>query len=59
MLYANKKNVRHDFEAAASTLIEVDPYKRDQKIPCGPGIQSNISGIDVSGGRGSYGLDLR
>ena len=59
LVSATKNNTRYNFEAAASTLIEVDPYKSSQKIPSGPGRQSNISGIEFSGGRGSSVVDLR
>ena len=49
----------HDFEAAAITFIEVDPYKRSRKLPSGSGRQTNISIIDFIGVRGSHVLDLR
>ena len=58
MACANTNNMCHNFEAAASALIEAEPYKRDQKLPSGPGRQVNISGVDFSGGRGSSGLYL-
>ena len=31
LIRANTNNTRQDFEAAASALIEVDPYRRSQK----------------------------
>ena len=40
-------------------LIEVDPYKRDQKLPYVTVSQSNIYSVDFSGRRGSSGVDLR
>ena len=49
LVHANTNNMRHDFETAASTLIEVDPYKRDQKNPSGTGRQAHISGVNFSG----------
>ena len=49
----------HHFEAAESTLIQVVPYKKAQKLPSGTGRQANISDVDFSGGRGSSGVDLR
>ena len=53
LVRANNNNMCRGLEAAASTLIEVHPYKRAQKLPSGPGIQANISSFDFSGGRGS------
>ena len=35
-------------------LIEVNSYKRSQKIPSGTGSQYNISGVEFSGVRVSY-----
>ena len=58
LVRANTNNMRNDFEAAASALIEVDPYKRSQKTTTGPR-EANISAIDFSAGRGSSGVDLR
>ena len=57
-MLTNTNNMRHNFEAAASTLIEVDPYKRDRKLPYDLGIQANISDVDFSGGRVSSGVDI-
>ena len=51
--------MRHYFETEASTLIEVDLYKRAQKLPSGPGRHANISGVDFSGVSGSSGVDIR
>ena len=50
--------MRHNFEAAASMLIEVEPYKRYQKLPSSPGIKANISGVDFGGGKGSSAVDI-
>ena len=44
--------MRHYLEAAASTLIEVDPYKRGQKLPSVLGRQANIYDVEFSGDRG-------
>ena len=40
-------------------FIEVEPYKKDHKLPSGPGSQYNIYGVDFSVGRGSSGVVLR
>ena len=58
LVRANTNNMRHDFEAAASALIEVDPFKRGNKSG-GTQRTANISAIDFSAGRGSTGVDLR
>ena len=53
------QKMRHNFEAAEITLMEVEIYKRDQKLSSGPCTQANISVVDLSGGRGSSGIDIR
>lgn len=53
---ANTNNMRNDFEAAANSLIEVDPYKRGSK---NTNRTAAISALDFSAGRGSTGVDLR
>ena len=55
---ANTNNMRHNFELAAASLIEVDPYKRSQR---GYNVSknANIASIDFSAGRGQTGVDLR
>ena len=53
---ANTNNMRHDFEAAANALIEVDPYKRGSR---NTNRGASISALDFSAGRGSTGVDLR
>ena len=58
LIRANTNDMRTNFEAAASSLIEVDPYRRSQKTPTTPR-QANISAIDFSAGRGASGVDLR
>ena len=58
LVRANKNNICRHFEAAESMLIEVDPWKRAQKLPYGTGRKANISGVDFSAERGSYGVDL-
>ena len=50
--------MRHNFEAASSTLIEVDPYNRFQKLLFGPGRKANKYGVEFSYRRGSYGVGL-
>ena len=57
LIRANTNNMRSDFELAASTLIEVDPYRKAMKNASGR--NANISAIDFSAGRGSTGVDLR
>ena len=59
LVRANTNNMRNNFEAAASALIEVDPYRRSHKTPTTTGRDANISAIDFSAGRGSSGVDLR
>ena len=58
LVRANTNNMRHDFELCASTLIEVDPYRRSQKHPS-TNRPANVSSIDFGAGRGSSGVDLR
>jgi len=56
LIRANTNNMRNDFEAAASSMIEVDPYRRTTRnLPR----NANISAIDFGAGRGSTGVDLR
>lgn len=47
---------RGDFESSASSLIEVDPYKK-RSTPGKP--NANVSAIDYGSGRGTTGVDLR
>ena len=56
LIRANTNNMRKDFEAAASSLIEVDPYRRTSR---GSGRNVYVSSIDFKAGRGSSGVDLR
>ena len=56
LIRANTNNSRNDFEDAASSLIEVDPYRRQQRNPSSKGAQ--VSGVSFAG-RGSSGVDLR
>jgi hypothetical protein len=58
LIRANTNNMRQDFEAAATALIEVDPYRRSQRSHGTPST-ANVSSIDFSAGRGSTGVDLR
>ena len=48
--------MREDFEAAASSLIEVDPYRR---ISRGTGRNADVSSIEFKACRGSSGVNLR
>ena len=59
LVRANTNNMRSDFEAAASSLIEVDPYHRSSRNNPNTGRTANVSAIDFSGGRGNTGVDLR
>ena len=60
LIRANTNNMRQNFEDAASSLIEVDPYKRSTRSSQNSsGRQAHISAIDFSGGRGDTGVDLR
>ena len=56
LIRANTNNMRNDFEGAASSLIEVDPYRRTTR---NPNRSANVSAIDFSVGRGKTGVDLR
>lgn len=56
LVRANTNNMRNDFELAAGTLIEVDPFRRSTRSS---GRSANVSAIDFSAGRGSTGVDLR
>jgi hypothetical protein len=58
LIRANTNNMRENFELAASTLIEVDPYRRSQKSGGNPR-QASVSSIDFGAGRGTTGVDLR
>ena len=53
---ANTNNMREDVETAASSLIEVDPYRRASG---GTGRNFEVSPIDFKAGRRSSGVDLR
>ena len=58
LVRANTNQTRENFERAAVVLIEVDPYKRSQRIM--PNNKTaTVSAIDFSAGRGSTGVDLR
>ena len=56
LIRANTNNMRNDFETAASSMIEVDPYRRSTRNATR---NANVSAIDFSAGRGSTGVDLR
>jgi hypothetical protein len=58
LVRANTNNMREDFEAAASALIEVDPYRRSNRTGGSPR-DANVSAIDFGAGRGNTGVDLR
>ena len=57
IIRANTNNMRHDFEGAASSIIEVDPYRRSTRS--NKDRQANVSSLDFGAGRGSTGVDLR
>ena len=48
--------MREDFEYAASSLIEVDPYRRTYLVT---GHNADMSSIEFKAGRGSSGVDFR
>ena len=56
LIRANTNGMRTNFDLAASTLIEVDPYRRSFR---NNGRNANVSSIDFNAGRGSTGVDLR
>ena len=56
LIRANTNNMREDFEAAASSLIEVDPYRRTSH---GTGHNADVSSIDFKTVCGSSGVDLQ
>jgi len=53
LIRANTNNMRKDFEAAASSIIEVDPYQHPVRNP------TRNADISAIAGRGSTGVDLR
>jgi hypothetical protein len=57
IIRANTNNMRNDFEAASTSLIEVDPYRRSTRQ--NNNRDANVSAIDFGAGRGSTGVDLR
>ena len=60
LIRANTNNMRSNFEDAASSLIEVDPYRRSSRAnQNSSGRNANISAIDFGAGRGESGVDLR
>lgn len=56
LVRANTNNMRSEFELAASSLIEVDPYRKSSRHASRT---ANVSSIDFGAGRGSTGVDLR
>jgi hypothetical protein len=55
---ADTNNMRNNFEAASSHLIEVDPYRRSSRQVQKPHRTANVSGVSFAG-RGESGVDLR
>lgn len=56
---ADTNNMRSNFEAAASHIIEVDPYRRaSNQGNNNKSKQANVSGVSFAG-RGKTGVDLR
>ena len=47
LVRANTNNMREDFEATSSSLIEVDPYRRTSR---GAGLNCYVSSIDFKAG---------
>ena len=57
---ANTNEMRQKFEAAATALIDVDPYQRSCRAPGTRGANVlTAKGIDFKAGRGSTRVDLR
>lgn len=56
---ANTNDMRSQFEAASSHLIEVDPYKRIARSSQGGGGNARVSDTRFNAGRGRTGVDLR
>ena len=60
LVRADANNMRTNFDAMASSLIEVDPYRRGKRgNTTQGGREANISAINFHGGRGETGVDLR
>ena len=60
LIRANTNQMREHFERASSALIEVDPYRRSQRVTNSISTKpASVSAIDFSAGRGSTGVDLR
>ena len=59
LIRANTNNMRSDFEKAASSLIEVDPYRRGNRVTQPSNRTATISAVDFRAGRGLIGVDLR
>ena len=59
LVRANTNQMRENFERAASSLIEVDPYRRSHRVTPSNNKTANVSAIDFSAGRGTTGVDLR
>ena len=57
LIRTNTNNMRQDFEAAASALIEVDTYRRSQRQPAA-NHQANVYATSFSAGRGATGVEL-
>ena len=49
--------MRNDFEAASTSLIEVDPYRRSTRQ--NHNRDANVSAVDFAASRGSTGVNLR
>ena len=60
LIRANTNNMRESFEGAATSLIEVDPYKRSSRVSDNSSNrQATVSAMDYLAGRGETGVDLR
>ncbi len=59
LVRADTNNMRSNFDTTASSLIEVDPYKRSTKGNKPGSREANVSAISFHGGRGETGVDLR
>ena len=60
LVLANTNDMRQNFEATATAIIEVDPYQQSQIAPGTRGMNvSTAEGIDFKDGCCSTGVDLR
>ena len=60
LVQSNTNEMRQNFKAASTAIIEVDSYRRSQRAPGSRGANvSTAEGIDFKACRGSTGVDLQ